>query len=179
MRRRNRSKSDVFIDLTSLLDVIFILLLIVLCGQSVVSEELVKAQEEAEKARIEAEKTSMLYEDQMELADHINQHVWAVSIMVPYEEEEITRRQIRFLKEGEEIETIDLVGNNVADSIKKFKASLTDYIEKNQEYPVILSLNDNDDYILYRDEVMVNEVFQELADTFGNVYIRGNAGEEK
>lgn len=179
MRRRNRSKSDVFIDLTSLLDVIFILLLIVLCGQSAVSDELVKTQKEAEKARIEAEEKSMLYEDQMELADRINQYVWAVSIMVPYEEEEITRRQIRFLKEGEEIETIELVGNNVADSVKRFKESLTDYIEKNQEYPVILSLNDDDDYILYRDEVMVNEVFLELADTFGNVYIRGTTSEEK
>ena len=54
-RKRNRFKSDVIIDLTSLLDVIFIILLVVLCGQSSMKENLSELQSEAENAQREAD----------------------------------------------------------------------------------------------------------------------------
>ena len=177
-RKRNRFKSDVMIDLTSLLDVIFIILLVVLCGQSSMKENLTQLQADAKGTQAQAEQEYKLYKEQIEIADSLNQYVWAVSIMVPYDENDVTKRQIRFLKEGQEIETIELIGNDVTSAIETFKKSLTKYIQEHEDRPVILSLNEDDDYILYRDEIMVTEVFLELANKFNNVYIKGTVSEE-
>ena len=177
-RKRGGSGRDVLIDLTSLLDVIFIILLVVLVGQSNTKEDLETLQDEAERARAEAVTEQELYEQQREIADTVNQMVWAAAVMVPYEEQDVTQRTILILKEGEEIERFELAGNNTTDAVEAFKNSLTGYIEANQDKPVILSLNDKDDKILYRDEVMVTELFLELANTYSNVYVRGSVSGE-
>lgn len=179
MRRTRRgSGGDVLIDLTSLLDVIFILLLIVLWGQNTKQEDLLQMQAETERAKTQAEAEYKLYEQQQEIADNINQFVWAASVVVPYDEKDVTQRTIRVLKEGEEIESFALSGNNVAKSVESFRKCLVRYIVTNQDKPVILSLNEGDDNILYRDEVMVTELFLELAKEYNNVFIRGNIGGE-
>ncbi len=169
------SKNDVIVDLTSLLDVMFIILLVVLCGQSTITEDLSETQSRAEYAISQAKEEKWLYEEQQEIVNN----VWAVSIMVPYDENEVIKRQIRFLIRGEEIKSIDLVGNDVSVAMNEFKECLIGYIEQNKDMPVILSLNENDDYILYRDEVMVNNIFDELVKAYSNVYvIKGNISEE-
>lgn len=179
-RKRGGSGRDVLIDLTSLLDVMFIILLIVMWGQNNTEGNLEKARAEAEQAKAKTEAEYRLYADQLDIADHINQYVCAVSVMVPFNEEDVTQRQIQILKEGEVIESFDLVGNNVSASVEAFKKSLTEYIQKNNGRPIILSLNENDDYILYRDEVMVTELFLELAKEYNNVYVGGSvSGVEK
>lgn len=174
MRRKRRGAGrDVLIDLTSLLDIMFIILLVVLWGQQSKNEDLMKMQAEAEQVKAQTEAQYKLYEQQLEIADNVNQLVWAASVVVPYDEKDITKRTILVLKEGEEIESFALAGNNVADSVAAFRECLVGYILANKDKPVILSLNDNDDYILYRDEVMVTEIFMELANEYSNVYLRG------
>ena len=180
MRRKRRgSKGDVLIDLTSLLDVIFIILLVVMCGQNAVETNLKQAQADAEDAMHQAKAEQMLYEQQLEIADNINSYIFAVSVVVPYDKTDVTHRTIQILKEGEEIESFELVGNNVTASTEAFRKSLTEYAEVNKDRPLILSLNERDDNILYRDEVMVTEIFQELARKYGNVYIRGSLHKEE
>lgn len=179
MRRKRRgSKRDVLIDLTSLLDIMFIILLVVLWGQQNKTEDLRKMQAEAEQARTQAEAEYKLYEQQIEIAENINQLVWTASVVVPYDQNDVTKRTILVLKEGEEIESFSLSGNKVADSVTAFKECLKTYILANKDRPVILSLNDNDANILYRDEVMVTEIFVELAKEYNNVFIRGSIGGE-
>jgi hypothetical protein len=180
MRRTRRgSGSDVIIDLTSLLDVIFIILLIVMWGQSMVETNLLQTQAEAEAAISQTEAEQQLYRQQQEIADGINQIVFAVSVIVPYDKEDVTHREIKMLKEGKEIESFQLVGNNVTEAVEDFRKSLVSYIEQNSTRPVILALNENDDNILYRDEVMVTELFFELTKEYSNVYIRGSVSEEE
>ena len=180
MRRKRRGHGgDVLIDVTSLLDVIFIILLVVLLGQSNVETNLKQAQAEAETARTQTEAEQRLYEQQLELAEDINQYVFAVSVVVPYNREDVTQRTIQMLKEGEEIERFELSGNNVTGAVEAFKKSLISYIEAYNDRPVILSLNEKDENILYRDEVMVTEIFFELTREYGNVYIRGSIHEEE
>jgi len=179
-KKRSGSGRDVLIDLTSLLDVIFILLLIVLWGQNNKQDELLRMQAEAERSKVQAEAEYKLYEQQTELADNINRFVCAASVVVPYDKKNVTKRTIQILKEGEEIESFELAGNNVTASVENFRASLIRYIEANKTKPVILCLNENDDNILYRDERMVTEIFVELAKEYTNVYIRGSiSGEAK
>ena len=180
MRRTKRGgKGDVLIDLTSLLDVIFIILLIVMWGQNTVETNLKQAQAETESAKTQTEAEQKLYEQQLEIADNINHYVFAVSVVVPYDKEDVTHRTIQILKEGEEIESFELVGNNVNTSVEAFRNSLVKFVEANQDRPVILSLNEQDDNILYRDEVMVTDIFYELTKEYNNVYIRGSLYEEE
>ncbi len=176
MRRNgNRFRNDILIDLTSMLDVIFIILLVLVCGQITISDDLNEAQAQAEYAKAQAEAEKQLYEEQQEAFNN----VWAVSVVVPYDEDEIAKRQIRILKQGEEIQSIDLIGNDIAESVNNFKALLVGYIEQNQDKPIILSVNENDDHILYRDEVMVNGILDELVQAYDNVYIvKGNTDGE-
>jgi len=178
-RKRKGTKGDVLIDVTSLLDVMFIILLVVLWGQNRVEDDLKSTQTDATYAKSQAMAEYQLYQDQMELADSLNQYVWAVSVVVPYNENEVTQRQIKLLQEGQEIKSFDLIGNNVSDSVKAFRECLVEYIKENQDRPVILSLNEDDDYILYRDEVMVQEIFNELAGNYSNVYMKGSVGGEE
>ena len=91
MRRIGRgSKNDVIVDLTSLLDVMFIILLVVLCGQSTITEDLSETQSRAEYAISQAKEEKWLYEEQQEIVNN----VWAVSIMVPYDENEVIQKHI-------------------------------------------------------------------------------------
>lgn len=177
-KKRKGFNKDIILDLTSLLDVIFIVLLVVLCGQGSLNEGLIEKQKEAETAKQQAENAYELYNDQLEMADSLNQYVCAVSVIVPYDENEITKRQIMILKEGREMERFELIGNDVRRAREDFKESLLRFIQEHKERPVILSLNEEDDNILYRDEVMVNEVFWELAGEFDNVYMKGNISED-
>ena len=177
-RKRNGVRGDVLIDLTSLLDVIFIILLVVMWGQNTTKDQLKQQQAEVEQAKAQTEEEYRLYKDQLETADNLNRYVWVASIRVPYDASDVTRRTILILKEGEEMERFELVGNNVAASVEAFRKSLIGYIEKNEDRPVILSLNEKDENILYRDEVMVNEIFTELMKEYTNVYIKGSVSEE-
>ena len=176
MRRNgSRFRNDILIDLTSMLDVIFIILLVLVCGQTTISDDLNEARTQAEYAKAQAEAEKQLYEEQQEAFNN----VWAVSVVVPYDENEITKRQICILKQGEKIQSIDLIGNDITEAVNNFKALLVGYIEQNQDKPIILSVNENDDHILYRDEVMVNGILDELVQTYDNVYIvKGNTDEE-
>lgn len=174
-RNRRMSRNDILIDLTSMLDVIFIILLVLVCGQTTISDDLNEARTQAEYAKAQAEAEKQLYEEQQEAFNN----VWAVSVVVPYDENEITKRQICILKQGEKIQSIDLIGNDITEAVNNFKALLVGYIEQNQDKPIILSVNENDDHILYRDEVMVNGILDELVQTYDNVYIvKGNTDEE-
>ena len=181
-RKTGNARNGVLIDLTSLLDVIFILLLVVICSYNYEKQkneqEAVQERESLSSAQAEAEASSKAYSDMLETQNDLQNYVWAASIVVPYEPDEITLRHIKVLKEDSEILSIDLVGNEVAEGIEKFRDTLTDYVMKHQDRPVILSLNENDDNILYRDEKMINEILDGLSDTYDNVYIKGNISGE-
>lgn len=177
MSRNKRSRSDIIIDLTSLLDVIFILLLVVMIGQKTATaqseQELAQLQEQAEVQIEEAENAKQIYEN---IAESYK-YVWAASVSVPFDADEIQKRTIKLFVNGEEIRSFDLIGNNVESTFEEFEEILEEYISKYNDSPVILSLNDDDDKILYRDEKKITEIFNELAENNSNVYIKGNLSE--
>lgn len=179
MRRKRNNESDVLIDLTSLLDVIFIVLLVVLCGQSGLNSDLRERQAAAENAQSNAEAMQEIYEDMVNTADNINNYVMTTSVAVPYNKTEVRKREIKVLVEGKEVESFLLNGIDTEKSFDDFKKYLSEYADQNKDKPVILSLNDDDDKILYRDEVAVNRIFDELSNEFANVYIKSYLGEEQ
>lgn len=179
MRRKRKNRGDIIIDLTSLLDVIFIVLLVVMCGQQGVTATLNETVAEAAETKAQAETTKALYDDMISMENSLQKLVWAASISVPYDKSEITKREIKVLVEGKELESFPLIGNDVEESFDNFQKFMAEYIEDNEDKPVILSLNEEDDKILYRDEMRISEIIKDLLSGYDNVYIKGNIGEEE
>ncbi len=167
-QRRQRNKRDILIDLTSLLDVVFIFLMVVLYNQQNETREAqaknIEASEIMEQAKVQLE----LYTDQMDSVDNL----CLVSVYARYEPDNITQRHLSIQKKGEEIEEIELIGNNTKEAFDTLQSSLRAYIELNKEKPVILSLNEKDENILYRDEKEILIIFDKLKHELNNVYIK-------
>ncbi len=182
MRRYKRNKkNDIIIDLTSLLDVIFIVLLVVMAGQFTASKNqenvLADQQTEAESKIEEAENMIAVYEDMIDTMDNVNKYVVAVSIAAPYNKDELHKREIKLLAEGNELKSFPLVGSETEEAFSEFRETLEGFIKSNSDSPVILSLNDDDNKILYRDEKAITEILNELSGEYSNVYIKGNLSE--
>lgn len=173
MRERRSKRNDLAIDLTSLLDVIFIILLVVLCSQQITKLQYEKREQTVAEKVQETEAEYELYKDQLDTGDNLNQYVFAVSVYSNYNPDLITVRTIYILKEGQEIEHYDLNGNDTVGALDKFKNDLSKYIQDNSNnQPVILSLNEKDEKILYRDEKAILEIFDELKKEYSNIYIK-------
>lgn len=177
-RKRRKVRNGVFIDLTSLLDIIFIFLMLFICSYHLEKQKNATSREATEKAKADAEAVSQDYADMIDTYKNLNQYVGAASISVPYDPNDITKRTIKVLTEDAEIKSIDLVGNDAAGNIDEFKDYIKGYINEHEGRPIILSLNEEDDKILYRDEKSINEIFGELLKTYPNVYIKGSISEE-
>lgn len=172
MRRRRNKRDDLIIDLTSLLDVIFIILLVVMCSQQMTKWNY-ESQEQAAIEKVQdAEAIAELYEDQMETHDKLNEYVLKLSVYSDFNPDQITVRKVRILKELEAIETIDLIGADTAEAFAQLESNLITYIQENSDKPIILSLNEGDEKILYRDEKTILAIFEKLSEEYTNVYIK-------
>lgn len=177
-RNRKNSRNDVIIDLTSMLDVIFIILLVVMVGQKTVGIKNAQendAYESSHSAAVSAlNDAKELYEDAADTAKYFR----TASVSVPYDEEAVHKRTAKILFMGyNEIQEISLTGNDTEKAFEELTGLLENYINENQGNPVVLSLNDDDGKILYRDEKAVTEIFLGLSESYDNVYIKGNLGE--
>lgn len=168
MRRNRKNRGDMVIDLTSLLDVIFIVLLVVIGSgyQNNVNINEQKKQSESEKNQLIQER------DFYKTAYDAKEFVRVVPISIPYETDNVTKRKIVIPKElGLEFSEDDftLIGTN-ENGFDIFKDSIVGYINSNKENPVILALNENSEDILYRDEKKMNDILDSLASEYENVY---------
>lgn len=177
MKRKQRNKkSDITIDLTSLLDVIFIFLLVLMVGQKAANTTAQSQLMDEQTAISEMQEAKRLYEEAAETARYVK----SIAVTVPYTPNEIHKREIRILIYGEtEWETIPLIGSDTQKAAQEFKDKVQAYIKQDPDTPVILSLNDDDEKILYRDEKMVTDIFYELMKEYDNVTLKGHLSEEK
>lgn len=180
MKRRHRAKSDILIDLTSLLDIIFIFLLVVL-GQLKIAEQQkadqVKAGMTVEEANAQAEKAHAdyeLYVSQLDMTGTTDFMMRAVTVYCYYEEDNVEVRHVEILKKGDaEPIRIMMRGEDVTDKLLEVKNEIIEYVNDNKDFPVILSLIEEDEKILYRDERAIIKIFEELkAPEYPNVYVK-------
>ena len=178
MRRKKRTKGDILIDFTSLMDVIFILLMLVLSKQ----QAFAKQSEEQLDQQIKdyGEMTDMketeynLYKDQVESSENIQEYMCLLSVYCNYDKKEITSREIRVLGvKDDKYGPVELKGNDVTEQMDELEDYLKKNIEDNPEKVAVLSLNKDDDNILYRDETRILEIFDGLKASYPNVIIKG------
>ncbi len=168
MRKRRRTKTDILIDLTSLLDVIFIILMVVICNQQNLTMKLQASKEQAQQVEEKAEAAYQLYTDQVDTA----KYSLVISVTATYQKDAVTERKISVLIPGEEIKDFKLSGNNTREALENFKKELIHGMEIAAGKPVVLSLNEEDDNILYRDEKAIKKIFEELVEEYANAFIR-------
>ncbi len=176
MRRIRRGKSDVIIDLTSLLDVIFILLMVVLARQQVAGMDLEKKevfvtelQSSLEKTEAEERDKLRLYTEQLDIAEKTA----IITVTATFDPVEPKVRTLKILKNGnEKADEFLLRGADTAEAFAAFEKKLNEYIRSSEGMPVILSIADDGSEILYRDQQKIESIFNGLSDGSDDIYIR-------
>lgn len=179
-KRRHRAKSDILIDLTSLLDVIFIVLLVVIIRQHNLTEiqkEQIEASTTAEEERKAAEEARAKYElymDQLDTEEQLQKLSGSVSIYCYFNSENERERHVEILQKGseQEVVSVELWGDNVEDQFEKVRAVLEEYVSANTDIPVYLSLSTKEEKILYRDERDILQIFLDLKETYSNIFLK-------
>ncbi len=170
MRKRNDAKRNVLIDLTSLLDVVFIVLLVVVCQLQNTKQNNDQAVLEANEAQESAEAAKRMYEDQADSLGNISDYIIFISINSHYEAN-LTTRHINLLCSDKEItipEISDLKGTEV-EGYTELRSFIQGYAAENSSRTIVLSLNENDEKILYRDEKAIKNIFNDLCAAYSNV----------
>lgn len=172
--RNGKRKTDIIIDLTSLLDVVFIVLLVVMCYQFANINKYEALADDAQTSQEILDNKSNAYDHAIETQDNINQFVFAVNVQSNYEEQNYKERHLSVIREGKEIVSWELSGNDTVEKYAEFEQTLDEYISEIPDNPILLSLNEDDANILYRDEQKILDIFGRLTDKYSNVYVRSS-----
>lgn len=173
MRGKQNNRGDILIDLTSLLDVIFIVLLVVLCHGQLSSQQVHDEKIQVEKEMAEVDKKASLYSQQLDIMENLQQYVMIISVDSSYDPSNIKERKVEVLINGNmETDSFELIGENTKEPLKQLEELLNTYIEENADKQIILSLNENDERILYRDETAIISIFEKLGNENRNVLLR-------
>lgn len=160
MKRKTISKRDIIIDLTSLLDVIFIILMVVMCNQQVSKPDTPTPVDPSIPPSLEG-------------------RVSTITISIPYEDKDFTTRRIELIINNSLspnmilIDTENVKAADETNPFNKFRTEITKVTDesKNRDMPVILTLDDRK--MLYRDAKKVTGILAELDDEYDNLYCRG------
>lgn len=182
-------KRDIAIDLTSLLDVIFIVLLIVMCNQKFETKEAVQqadqmmqqAQEMMQEQQSEAD-FQAAWNQHFEQYENVDEIMLFINVRASYEKYNIQNRTILVLtgigngtQEPWKAEFNQTGASAAYQQLKEHLKKVTEEYIGSQEgvtRPVIIALNREDEDILYRDEVAIDEILKELAAGNEMIYLR-------
>ena len=175
--RNKRSKGNILIDLTSLLDVVFIVLLILICKLDADKAALGTARDDLVREKASLETTQSLYEDQLESMQGIADYVVMISVHAAFDPEDARTRRIDILNSdmSSVIPQIDpLIGTNESRGYAQLKDYIETYIKENPDRTIVLSLNEQDEDILYRDERYISNMFSQIyGENPENVRLKG------
>jgi len=167
MRREHLHNNNILLDLTPLLDVIFIILLIFV-SQTI----LLKKTSAGEAQRLQDEYTEAKKEYDLR-NEMIDDYYTFVTVISTYDEENPENREIRISRDPNEADQIiTLNGSNVEQEYSEFEECLKGYIDPGREAPIVFSLNQGDERILYRDENRIREIVEKLQNSNNNVYFK-------
>lgn len=167
MRRNHLHTNNILLDLTPLLDVIFIILLIFV-SQTILSKKL--SEEETLGIQEEYAEAKKEYDLRNEMIDD---YYTFVTVISTYDRENPENREIRISGNPDETDNIiSLSGSDVEKEYADLEEYLKGYISANRDKPVVFSLNQGDERILYRDEKRIREAVDKLQASNNNVYFK-------
>lgn len=169
--KRRRSRSNILIDLTSLLDVVFIVLLVVMCQLQDTKNTYSAEEKKAKQQEKEFNDLKNQYSDQLKSLGSVSDYIAYINVNAHYDEDLVTRH-ISILNsdnQSEIPEIPELKGLRVSDGYEELSEYLRTYIAENSERVVVLSFNENDEDILYRDEKAIKQIFNQLSSEYPNI----------
>ena len=177
---KKHGKSEIIMDLTSLLDVVFIMLIILLSMSTIDSLKLAENNrdadariEQAETAQAAAEAARNNYISQMET---LQQGCDVLSLTESYDPARIIERTVHIVDINGGANEYTLRGANTKADLEQIRTFINEQIEasaqKGEDRPIILALNDNDGRILYRDEQAFISMFTAIREDHANVHLR-------
>lgn len=175
--RRFKNKGNIIIDLTSMLDVIFIVLLVVMSMNQEQESKMRAVEEESRQQSISYNNAREQYEDQSDSIGNISEYIAFISINASFDEDLVTRHisVMNSDKKSEPPVIPELKRTKTAESFDTLTEYLEGCIQENPERVVVLSLNEGDEDILYRDEKEIKGIFYRLKAEHGdNVRIKGS-----
>ncbi|MBQ4293949.1 MAG: hypothetical protein IJT05_01425 [Lachnospiraceae bacterium] len=170
-RNHIRNRGSGGIDLNPLLDVIFIILLVVVCNTATQTLTTKEAAAEAEQMKEEAEMVRDVYEEQLDSLENMQDYVVPVALMVRFDSADVKNRKIEVLI-GEKLTEIEITPQTEEEGYTELKELLSENLAGDDQRVMLLSLNKDDEQILYRDEVKVKEMTEELNEEFGNLFLK-------
>lgn len=178
--KKPRSIGRLLIDLTPLLDVIFLVLIVVLAGQDNYNNEADMKFAEAEKyvSEVNAEMDEISAKDvvlseQMKAYESINEYFNVVTVYAAYSPENRKLRTIYVMVNTDEPIQITLNPSNTSQAWTECRKYIEDLIKKDESLPMILSVKTQDnDKMLYRDEEAISSLFMDLSKEYSSITIR-------
>ena len=181
--KKNRKPMTIgrlLIDLTPLLDVVFIVLIVILAGQDNYSTEADRKYAEAEQyvkevnaSMEEIDAQNSVLQEQMSAYSSLNEYFNVVTVYAAYSTENRKLRTIYIKVNTDDAVTINLNPSNSSGAWLECRDYIEEIIKKDESLPMILSLDSNrDEKMLYRDEQSINELFMDLTAKYRNLNIR-------
>lgn len=178
--KRNRDKARIDIDLTSMLDVIFIILIVVMCSAQFTAvsaqqaaeesmaedderqaayEELVNENEDVKREYEEVKEQLDTFEEHKEMLENVNTEVAFVTLHADYDTADPKVRHFRLVKgDAAVIDNIEVTPENEEKAFEELLDKLSAYLSENEDKPVLMTLSD--EQILYRDYNKLYEMLQ-------------------
>ena len=190
MKKDKREKNRIDLDLTSMLDVIFIILIVVMCQLSINASNKDR-ESESKQNTIDAMQTenvdlhteieslkeeNVLYETHLSNMENEEHLVSFITLSAEYETADPSIRHIRLLSgEDTKIEDMIIEEETKSDKFKELEIILSELIETDTDVPVLLTLYE--DRILYRDQTRIMQILDDLREDNSNLFVR-HAGEK-
>lgn len=174
---KNKSIGQIIIDLTPLLDVVFILLIVVLSFQDAYSAEVDSRISEAHQIESDAkdmvsttESKNATISEQLDTYANLNDYVNIVTIYADYQPSNRKYRTIYLVINDADVKEIALNPSNGDSAWKECEETIKQCLEENSDIPTIYTIKN--EKMLYRDEQMITSLFSHLSSSYNNIYLK-------
>ncbi len=158
------------IDLTPLLDVIFIVLMVVMCHQSLGTQAAEQKIGQLTKELDVVTDANGRYKDQLYTYDNANVWVAHVTMRADYDEENPKTRHIQLVYNNDTaFNEITITPETEENGFETLERNMKEFLDKETGKPVLLALNE--ERILYRDQVKISQMLTELENQYKNLYL--------
>ena len=166
---------QVLIDLTPLLDVIFIILIVILSFQNKYEEDAEAKILEAEDHMAAAESENRALSDHVATFENLDEYMNIVTVHADYVPSNRKYRTIRVLINAD-VKEIDLNPSNTEKAWEECKDYIVNHALLDAEKPVILSIENTS--MLYRDELQIEALYSEIGSNYPNIYLKNELAYE-
>lgn len=188
-KKKTRSLGQFLIDLTPLLDVIFIFLIVVLTSQDKFQAETAQTLTDSQTTISQMQETVSNAEaqqaaisDQLDTYNHLSEYVDIITVYATYSDPAKRKyRELYVQVNVGELKKFELNPSNSQQQWAECRAYLEEIVSEDSKTGkhVILSKKAiNEDRVLYRDDMEINKIFEELVDKYQypGMYLKGETG---